>query len=106
MYIVNATEFQNNFGKYLQIVQNGEEVAILKNGREVARLISTESSASFLTGSLTGILKKAGAMKSDDYEDALQMICAERIKADYIVTRNTADRVPVITPYELIGKLQ
>ena len=55
-------------------------------------------------------LKKAGAMKSGDYEDALQMICAERIRADYIVTRNTADfedsRVPVIIPYELIGKLQ
>ena len=55
-------------------------------------------------------LKKAGAMKSGDYEDALQMICAERIKADYIVTRNTADfagsRVPVITPYELVGELR
>ncbi len=49
-------------------------------------------------------------MKSDDYEDALQMICAERIKAEYIVTRNTTDftgsKVPAITPYELIGKLQ
>ena len=58
----------------------------------------------------TSDLKKAGAMKSGDYEDALQMICAERIREDYIVTRNTADfadsRVPVITPYELIGKLQ
>ena len=55
-------------------------------------------------------LKKAGAMKSGDYEDALQMICAERIRADYIVTRNTSDfagsRVPVITPYELVGKLR
>ena len=55
-------------------------------------------------------LKKAGAVNSGDYEDALQMICAERIRADYIVTRNTADfaksRVPAITPYELIGKLQ
>ena len=58
MYIVNATEFQNNFGKYLQIVQNGGEVVILKNGREVARLISDKSSASFLTDSLTGILKQ------------------------------------------------
>lgn len=58
MYIVNATEFQNNFGKYLQIVQNGGEVVILKNGREVARLISDKSSASFLTDSMTGILKK------------------------------------------------
>ena len=58
MYIVNATEFQNNFGKYLQIVQNGGEVVILKNGREVARLISDKSSASFLIHSLTGILKQ------------------------------------------------
>lgn len=58
MYIVNATEFQNNFGKYLQIVQNGGEVVILKNGREVARLISDKSSASFLIDSLTGILKQ------------------------------------------------
>lgn len=58
MYTVNATEFQNNFGKYLQIVQNGGEVVILKSGREVARLISDKSSASFLTDSLTGILKQ------------------------------------------------
>lgn len=55
MHIVNATEFQNNFGKYLQIVQNGGEVVILKNGREAARLISAESSASFLTDSMTGV---------------------------------------------------
>ena len=58
----------------------------------------------------TSDLKKAGAMKSGDYEDALQMICAERIRADYIVTRNTSDfagsRVPVITPYELVGELR
>ena len=49
-------------------------------------------------------------MKSGDYEDALQMICAERIRSDYIVTRNIADfadsRVPVITPYELVRKLR
>ena len=55
-------------------------------------------------------LKKAGAMKANDYEDAVQIICAERIKADYIVTRNTADfessRIPVITPYELIENLK
>ena len=55
MYIVNAAEFQNNFGKYLQIVQNGGEVVILKNGIEAARLISDKSSASFLTDSMTGV---------------------------------------------------
>lgn len=72
MYTVNATEFQNNFGKYLQIVQNGGEVVILKNGRAVARLVSDKSSASFLTDSLTGILKQ-------DYDE--EQITRERISA-------------------------
>lgn len=72
MYIVNAAEFQNNFGKYLQIVQNGGEVVILKNGIEAARLISDKSSASFLTDSLTGILKQ-------DYDE--DEITKERISA-------------------------
>lgn len=57
MLTVTATEIQNNFGKYLQAVQLGNEIIILKNGAEVARLISKEKSVSFLTDSLTGILK-------------------------------------------------
>ena len=57
MTIVTATELQNNFGKYLQYVQNGDEVVILRNGKEVARLISHEKSVSYLTDSLVGVLK-------------------------------------------------
>ena len=57
MTIVTATELQNNFGKYLQCVQNGDEVVILRNGKEVARLISHEKSVSYLTDSLVGVLK-------------------------------------------------
>ena len=57
MTIVTATELQNNFGKYLQYVQNGEEVVILRNGKEVARLISHEKSVSYLTDSLVGVMK-------------------------------------------------
>lgn len=55
--MVTATELQNNFGKYLQYVQNGDEVVILRNGKEVARLISHEKSVSYLTDSLVGVLK-------------------------------------------------
>lgn len=62
MTTVTATDFQNNFGKYLQSVQAGDEVIILKNGIEVARLISKERSVSFLTDSLVGVLK-------NDYDD-------------------------------------
>ena len=46
MTTVTATDLQNNFGKYLQSVQMGEEVIILRNGKEVARLISHEKSVS------------------------------------------------------------
>ena len=57
MTMVTATELQNNFGKYLQYVQNGDEVVILRNGKEVARLISHEKSVTYLTDSLVGVLK-------------------------------------------------
>ena len=70
MTTISATEMQNNFGKYLQAVQNGDEIVILKNGKEVARLISHSQSVSFLTDSLVGVL-------TGDYsEDAIR---AERM---------------------------
>ncbi len=57
MITATDTELQNNFGQYLQYVQNGDEILILKNGKEVARLISYSASVSFLTDALTGVLK-------------------------------------------------
>lgn len=62
MTTATATEVQNNFGKYLHMVQNGDEIIVVKNGKEVARLVSHEKSVSFLTDSLVGILK-------GDYDD-------------------------------------
>ena len=56
MIAVTTTDLQNNFGKYLQAVQLGDEIIVLKNGAEVARLISKERSVSFLTDALTGVL--------------------------------------------------
>ena len=58
--IATATEMQNNFGKYLSIVMNGGEVIVTRNGKEVGRLIPRDSAVSFLTDSLTGIIKGAG----------------------------------------------
>lgn len=62
MTTATATEVQNNFGKYLHMVQTGGEVIVVKNGKEVARLVSCDKSVSFLTDSLTGVLK-------GDYDD-------------------------------------
>ena len=63
MMIANATDFQNNFGSYLQAAQNGEEIVILKNGKEAARLISSEKRNEFLTDQLRGVLKKDHDLK-------------------------------------------
>ena len=52
-----ATEMQNNFGRYLGIIQNGGEVIVTKNGKEVGRFIPRAAAVSYLTDSLTGIIK-------------------------------------------------
>lgn len=52
-----ATEMQNNFGRYLSLVMDGQEVIVTKNGREVGRFIPRDAAVSYLTDSLTGILK-------------------------------------------------
>lgn len=57
MTTATATDIQNNFGKYLQMVQNCGEVIVMKNGKEVARLVSHDKSVSFLTDSLIGVVK-------------------------------------------------
>ncbi len=71
MTIVTVAEVENNFEKYLQIVQEGGEVIVLKNGKKVARLVSYDKNTSFLTESLTGIIK-------EDYDD--KEVKAERME--------------------------
>ena len=39
MISATATEIQKNFGKYLNLVMNGQEVIVTKNGKEVGRFM-------------------------------------------------------------------
>ena len=72
--IATSTEMKNNFGRYLRIVMNGGEVIITRNGRKIGRFIPWEAAASYLTDSLTGILKES----SDP-----DQVKAERLKSKY-----------------------
>ena len=45
------------FGHVCIGMQTGGEVIVMKNGKGVARLVSYDKSVSFLTDSLTGVLK-------------------------------------------------
>jgi hypothetical protein len=59
----------------------------------------------------TGSRKNRGAaaLNWDDFEDALQSVTAERIHADYIITRNVRDfsdsRIMAFTPAELLARI-
>ena len=55
--IAAATQTQNNFGKYLNLVMKGQEVIVTKNGKEIGRLVPKNTVVSYLSDSLTGILK-------------------------------------------------
>ena len=54
-------------------------------------------------------MEKAAEMKWDDYKDAIQAATAERIAADFIVTRNVRDfkqsKVIAFTPGELLARI-
>lgn len=71
-----------------------------------------ENNLSFLQ--LVGITpedaQKALAARWGDFEDCLVARCAEKIKADYIVTRNVKDfsesSVEAVTPEELFARLE
>ena len=69
-----ATEMQNNFGRYLNLVMSGQEVIVTKNGREVGRFIPKDAAVSYLTDSITGILK-------EDY--SLEEVKTERLMQKY-----------------------
>lgn len=56
--ITTVTEMQNNFGKYLNLVMSGQKIIVTKNGREIGRFIPKNAVVSYLTDSLTGILKE------------------------------------------------
>ena len=56
--IATVTEMQNNFEKYLALVMSGSEVIVTKNGKEIGRLIPKGEMISYLTDSLTGVLRE------------------------------------------------
>lgn len=57
----------------------------------------------------SGDLSKAAALHWGDFEDAVQAVTAERVHANYIITRNVRDftksSVMAFTPSELLARI-
>ena len=62
------------FGKYLQLVQTGEEIVILRNGVEMARPISRDKTVSFIYDSLVGVLKELLLIQNTDSYNIFSII--------------------------------
>ena len=56
-----------------------------------------------------GDLARAALLKWPAFEDAVQSVTAERLRADFIVTRNVRDfthsRTPALTPSEYLSRI-
>jgi predicted nucleic acid-binding protein len=82
------------------------------------RALKDDGAAKKIIAKLLNALQIAGVDKTDclnaldidsnDYEDALVSICAKKVKAEYIITRNIKDFqnsfVPSITPGDFLDK--
>ena len=79
------------------------------DGERINAIIQTLSSILTIADLKGGDMLKAAALPMNDFEDALQSVCAARIRASYIVTRNLKDfansKVSPIKPDELLKRV-
>lgn len=77
--------------------------------QRTGEIIQTLSSILHIADLKGGDMMKAVVLPMDDFEDALQSVCAVRVRADFIVTRNLKDfnnsKVPAIKPGELLERI-
>lgn len=76
MVTATSTEMQNSFGRYLSLVMDGFEVIVTRNGKEVGRFLPREAAVSYLTDSLTGILRE---------DTSLDHLKEERLREKYAI---------------------
>lgn len=123
-YLVDRVPFADHAEKVLELCRSGKVKGFLTASAitdiyyVISKTIGREKSLEAIR-TLCSILDIANVGKADilgamelgmpDYEDALAAQCAKRIKADYIITRNTAgfiaSPVPAAEPASFLEQL-
>ena len=79
------------------------------DGEKIREIINRLSMIFTIADLKAADIEKAAALPMNDFEDALQSVCAARVKADYIVTRNLKDfvnsKVVAVKPSELLERI-
>lgn len=94
---ITITDVMYIMRKYRTADETREAVQVLLTILAIAGITSSDISGAFSCG-------------VDDYEDAVQALCAKRSGASYIVTRNIKDFVnspiPAVTPEDILPILR
>jgi len=81
----------------------------IKDRQQLKALVQKLLTAVALADVLAADVTEAFNVTMGDFEDALLAQCAKRIKADYIITRNTADftnsPVPLMEPDDFLERI-
>ena len=93
----------NSLTDIFYVLRRGSEANAAKAKTVLANLISVVNVISLTEADCTDAL----ALPMNDFEDALIYVCAKKVKADYIVSRDEAfikavTDIEVITPKQLI----
>ncbi|MEW5952286.1 MAG: PIN domain-containing protein [Bacillota bacterium] len=124
-YLADRTPFADHSERVLALCENGKVTGLVTAnaitdiyyvlrkvvGREKAlEAIRTLCSILDITDVVKADILNARELDMHDYEDALAAQCAKRIKAEYIVTRNSSDYanspVPAIEPFAFLTQFQ
>ena len=120
----NRMAFVDNSGKVLKLSESHKVIGYItastvtdiyyilrrhiKDNQQLKTLVKKLLTSVTLADVLAKDVIDSFILVMDDFEDALFAQCAKRLKADYIVTRNTKDfensPVPPITPDDFLGK--
>ena len=86
----------------LDVLLNRRE--FVKDSSMIWKLCETGKAKGYVSA-----LTRAAELNWKDFEDAVQSVTAERVHADYIITRNVRDfsrsRVIAFTPTELLARI-
>ena len=86
----------------LDVLMNRQD--FVKDSSMIWKLCETEKAKGYVSD-----LTRAAELNWSDFEDAVQSVTAERIHADYIITKNVRNfsksKVMAFTPSELLARI-
>lgn len=103
--VATATELKQNFGTYMALIEQQQDVVITKNGARVARLIpyNTGSDQHFLARE--EVLDYQHIGKKVTYGDFVEICSKTELRLEFINGEIYALDSPSITHQELLGRL-